>query len=121
MRPIRVLVESAADHIMYVNDIFSSNKEIAHLDLHNNVHIIHTTLGLGRQEPVDFVNLLATSQISLHEHVVEHELPALLDQLTPDEKPLQHEIRRWIRQLEGSMAASLKWHQVSYRYHDVEL
>ncbi|MCX4545951.1 hypothetical protein [Streptomyces sp. NBC_01565] len=119
--PVRVLVESAADHIMHVNDIFSLKKEIAHLDLHNNVHIVNSTLGLGLQDSVDFVNRLAASQIRLHEHTVGNELPALLDHLAADDEDLRRDIMRWTRQLERSMAGSLKWHQETHRYDDIEL
>lgn len=120
MRPVRVLMESTADQIMHVNDVFSLQKEIAHLDWHNNVHIVTSTLGLGLQDAVDAVSRLAASQIALHEHVKAVELPRALDRFAADAR-LRQDMARWTLQLERSMAGSLLWHRETHRYHDVDL
>ncbi|WP_327064291.1 hypothetical protein [Kitasatospora sp. NBC_01302] len=48
------------------------------------------------------------------------ELPRALDEFAAD-AGLRHDIGRWTLQLERIVAGSLRRHQQTHRYHDVEL
>lgn len=115
-RPLRNLEHAAADYACFTNDVFSYQKEVQFEgELHNCVVVIENFLDVDRGRAVRVVNDLMTARLRQFEHIVAHELPALLDDLDPEIRAGMH---RYVQELQDWMAGILAWHRVSGRYQE---
>jgi germacradienol/geosmin synthase len=120
-RTISSLTRSAQDFCCLMNDLFSYQKEIQFEgELHNCVLVIQKFLGRDPVAAAAVVNDLMTARAQQFEHVVETELPVLLDDfgLDPDGRA---KIARYVKDLENWMAGVLNWHRGTIRYGEREL
>jgi germacradienol/geosmin synthase len=118
-RPMRALVNSAADAAALINDIVSYRKEIE-LDgeLHNGVLVVERFLDCDVSRAVHVVNDLRTARLRQFEHVVATELPTLFDQFGLD-TGARGTLHKYVKSLENWAAGVIKWHLVSGRYKNL--
>ncbi|MFL6127102.1 terpene synthase family protein [Actinophytocola sp.] len=117
-RPMQSLESSIMDAGCLLNDMFSYRKEIEFEgEVHNAVLVVRNFLGCSQERAFEVVNDLMTARMRQFEHVVEHELPALVKDLALDRRALAayvQELRDWI-------AGILEWHRGCHRYSDADL
>ena len=81
--------------------------------------VVRNFLGSTQDHAFEVVNDLLTVRMRQFEHVVEQELPALVTDLSLDQKG-QAALATYVRQLEDWVAAVHNWHRESRRYGSVE-
>jgi germacradienol/geosmin synthase len=117
-RPVQSLENSIADCACLLNDMFSYRKEIEFEgEVHNAVLVVRNFLGCTQERAFEVVNDLLTARMRQFEHVISHELPALMSDLSLDAAVLEayvQELRDWI-------AGILHWHRECNRYKDANL
>jgi germacradienol/geosmin synthase len=119
-RPMKALVNSAADATMLFNDIVSYPKEIKlEGELSNGVLVVQQFLDCGLQEAVEVVNDLRTARLRQFEHVVAKDLPPLFDDfdLSPSARDA---LQSYVTSLEDWTSGVIKWHEVCTRYHQLQ-
>lgn len=115
-RPMRALVNTAADAAALMNDIVSYQKEIElEGELNNGVLVVQRFLDCDLQQAVNVVNDLRTSRLRQFEHVVATELPALFDQFNLDTSA-REALLEYVKNLERYASGVIKWHLVTGRY-----
>ena len=119
-RPMRALVNSAADATMLVNDMVSYRKEIElEGELSNGVLVVQQFLDCDLQEAFDVVNKLRTARLQQFQHVVTNELPALFDDFDLSAKA-RKELAGYVTSLEDWAVGVMAWHEMCPRYHHLE-
>ncbi|HVF13115.1 MAG TPA: germacradienol/geosmin synthase [Acidimicrobiales bacterium] len=118
-RPIRALVNCAADATMLLNDIVSYRKEVeVEGELSNGVLVVQNFLDCDLQQAVDVVNDLRTARFRQFEHVVATELPALFDQFDLS-IVARDALMTYVRSLEDWSCGVIQWHLDTGRYKNV--
>ena len=99
-RPVQSLENSAMDAACLLNDMFSYRKEIEFEgEVHNAVLVVRNFLGCSQERAFEMVSDLMTARVKQFEHVVEHELPALVTDFGLAEGALEsyvEELRDWL-------------------------
>lgn len=117
-RPVQSLESSAMDAACLLNDMFSYRKEIEFEgEVHNAVLVVRNFLGCSQERAFEVVNDLMTARVKQFEHVVEHELPALVTDFGLAEDALES----YVQELRDWLAGILNWHQNCHRYGDADL
>ena len=120
-RSMRSLENSAADFACFTNDIFSYQKEIEFEgEIHNIVLVVQNFLNCDLPQAVEIVNNLMTARAQQFQHIVDTELPALLDDSNLDETT-REKLLVYVKKLENWMCGVLKWHITVDRYKEFEL
>jgi germacradienol/geosmin synthase len=118
-RPMRALVNTAADAAGLMNDIISYRKEIElEGELNNGVLVVERFLDCDLPQAVHIVTDLRTSRLRQFEHVAVTELPALFDQFNLGTRA-QKELLKYVKTLEDWASGVMKWHLVTGRYTDL--
>lgn len=115
-RPLRSLVNSAADAIGLFNDTVSYRKEIElEGEINNGVLVVQRFLDCDLQRAVCVVNDLRTSRLRQFEHVVANELPALFEHfdLSSSERET---LLRYVTSIEDWASGGYTWHVETGRY-----
>jgi len=118
-RPMRALVNCAADAAGLMNDLVSYRKEVE-LDgeLNNGVLVVKSFLDCDLEQAVQVVNGLRSSRLRQFEHVVATELPALFDQLDLA-AGAREALLAYVKSLEDWTAGVIQWHLDSGRYKNL--
>jgi germacradienol/geosmin synthase len=120
-RAMIALENSAQDYACFTNDVFSFQKEIQYEgELHNMVLVVRNFLGISSEQAVAVVNDLMTSRMQQFEHIIETELPHVVDQFELDDEG-RASLDLWVTMMKDWMAGILVWHQVSARYPEESL
>jgi germacradienol/geosmin synthase len=118
-RPMRALVNAAADATALMNDIVSYRKEIEiEGELNNCLLVVQRFLDCDLQQAVNVVNDLRTSRLRQFEYVVAAELPALFDQFDLD-TVAREALLKYVKSIERWASGVIKWHLVSGRYKNL--
>ena len=118
-RPIRALVNCAADATMLMNDIVSYRKEIElEGELSNGVLVVQNFLDCDLQQAVNVVNDLRTARFRQFEHVKATELPALFDQFELSEGA-REALMKYVQSLEDWSSGVIRWHLDTGRYKNL--
>lgn len=118
-RPIRALVNAAADAAALLNDIVSYRKEIElEGELNNGLLAVQQFLDCDLQQAVHVVNDLRTSRLRQFEHVVATELPVLFDRFDLDTSARQA-LQKYVTSLKDWASGVIKWHLVTGRYKNL--
>ena len=119
-RPMRALVNAAADAAALMNDIVSYRKEIElEGELNNGVLVVQRFLDCDLQQAVNIVNDLRTSRLRQFEYVVATELSALFDQFDLDTNA-REALLKYVKSLEHWTSGVIRWHLVTGRYKNLE-
>ncbi|MET8141112.1 germacradienol/geosmin synthase [Sphaerisporangium sp. NPDC005288] len=120
-RVLRELDTAAQDYACFTNDLFSYQKEIEFEgEVHNMVLVVERFLGVDRCRARDIVADLMTARMRQFEHIVAHDLPALLDDLALGERARQILVEH-TESLKDWMSGILEWHRRCARYTEAEL
>jgi germacradienol/geosmin synthase len=115
-RPVRALVDAAADAAALTNDIVSYRKEIElEGELNNALLVVQRFLDCDLPQAVGVVNDLRTARLRQFERVVASELPALSGQFDLD-AGAREALQKYAKGLEHWASGVIKWHLVSGRY-----
>ena len=118
-RPMRALVNAAADAAALMNDIVSYRKEIElEGELNNGLLAVQRFLNCDLQQAVNVVNDLRTSRLRQFEYVVATELPALFDQFNLATSA-REALLKYVKSLEDWASGVIKWHLVTGRYRNL--
>ncbi|MBV8269438.1 MAG: hypothetical protein JO252_24210, partial [Planctomycetaceae bacterium] len=118
-RPLRALVNAAADAAALTNDIVSYRKEIElEGELNNGVLVLQRFLSCDLQRAVNVVNDLRTCRLRQFEHVVATDLPALFDQYDLDPNA-REALLKYVKSVENWASGVITWHLVSGRYKNL--
>ena len=118
-RPMRSLVNSAADAVALINDIVSYRKEIElEGELNNGVLVAERFLDCDLSRAVHVVNDLRTARLRQFEHVVATELPTLFDQFGLDTGH-RGTLLKYVKSLEDWTSGVIMWHLVTGRYKNL--
>lgn len=120
-RTVRALENAAVNYACFTNDIFSYQKEIEFEgELNNIVLVVQKFLDIGREQAVGVVNDLMTSRMRQFEHLIDTELPLLVDEfnLAADARD---DLHVYVEQLQDWLAGILDWHMTSRRYDESAL
>jgi germacradienol/geosmin synthase len=120
-RAMRGLEDSAQDYACFMNDVFSYQKEIEFEgELHNIRLVIERFLDIGKDEALVVVGDLMTSRMRQFEHILENDLPILVEDLALDE-PAREALAAYVEGLQDWMAGILDWHVITRRYDEAFL
>jgi germacradienol/geosmin synthase len=120
-RPMMALEHASQDYAVFLNDVFSFQKEMKYEgELHNMVLVVRNFLGISTEHAVLVVNDLMTQRMKQFEHVVATELPSLADQfeLDADQRAALDE---WVVMMADWMVGILVWHRLTRRYPEESL
>jgi germacradienol/geosmin synthase len=118
-RPMRALVNAAADAAALMNDIVSFRKEIElEGELNNGVLAVQQFFGCELQRAVDLVNDLRSARLRQFVQVVEFDLPALFEQFELD-ADTRAALLDYVKTLEDWTSGVIKWHLVTGRYKNL--
>jgi germacradienol/geosmin synthase len=118
-RPMRALVNAAADAVALMNDMVSYRKEIElEGELNNGVLVAQNFLDCDLSKAVHMVNDLRTARLRQFEHVVATEIPILFDQFNLGTSA-REQLLRHVRSLEDWTSGVIEWHRVSGRYKNL--
>ncbi|MEV5385200.1 germacradienol/geosmin synthase Cyc2 [Streptomyces sp. NPDC052721] len=108
--PVRSLENSAADFLTMANDLVSYQKEIEYEgELHNAVLVVQNFFRCDYPTAAHVIGDLMNQRMRQFEHVSEHELPVLYEDLalTDEERAA---VGRYVVELQNWMAGVLHWH-----------
>ncbi|MEV5146442.1 germacradienol/geosmin synthase Cyc2 [Streptomyces sp. NPDC052727] len=108
--PVRSLENSAADFLTMANDLVSYQKEIEYEgELHNAVLVVQNFFRCDYPTAAHIIGDLMNQRMRQFEHVSEHELPVLYEDLglTDEERAA---VGRYVVELQNWMAGVLHWH-----------
>ena len=120
-RALAGIDNSAADYACMTNDVFSYQKEIEFEgELHNCVLVVERFLACDRTKAAGVVNDLMTARMQQFQHLIDTELPDVLDDFELDEAA-REKIARYITGLQNWMSGIIVWHRTVDRYKESEL
>jgi len=120
-RALRSMEDSAADYACFMNDVFSYQKEIEFEgELHNCVLVMQKFLDIDKDQAVLVVNDLMTSRMVQFEHILAHDLPALVADLEL-EVEARAALDAYVEGYQDWMAGILDWHRMTGRYDEAAL
>ncbi|MFE4455040.1 germacradienol/geosmin synthase [Streptomyces sp. NPDC056796] len=119
--PLRSLENAAADYACLLNDLFSYQKEIEFEgEVHNGVLVVQNFFAVDYPTGVEIVHDLMKGRMRQFQHVAEHELPVLYDDLCLDAEA-RETLAGYVRELQHWMAGILIWHRECRRYREEDL
>ena len=114
----RSLENSVADYACLMNDVFSYQKEIEFEgEMHNCVLVVQHFFDCDYPAALGIVTDLMKSRMLEFEHVVEHELPVLFDDLGLDGQA-REALASYVEELRNWASGILVWHQGCFRYDE---
>jgi germacradienol/geosmin synthase len=120
-RTLRALENSAVNYATFTNDIFSYQKEIEFEgELHNIVLVAQKFLEIDRDQAVEVVNNLMTSRMHQFEHIIDTELPLIVEEFQLDASA-REALDHYVVGLQDWVAGILDWHVTSGRYSEPAL
>jgi germacradienol/geosmin synthase len=120
-RQMLALEHSAMDYAVYLNDVFSVQKEIQYEgEVHNMVLVVRDFLGISTERAVQVVNDLMTARMEQFEHIVATELPYVVEQFDLDDEQ-QASLQEWVTMMTDWMSGILVWHRMTFRYREAAL
>jgi germacradienol/geosmin synthase len=120
-RPLLALEHAAQDYAVFLNDVFSFQKEMKYEgELHNMVLVVRNFLGISTEQAVLVVNDLMTSRMKQFEGVVARELPFVAEQFALDDTQ-RASLDEWVLMMADWMAGILVWHRMTARYPEASL
>jgi hypothetical protein len=120
-RTLRALENSAVNYATFTNDIFSYQKEIEFEgELHNIVLVTQKFLEIDREQAVEVVNNLMTSRMRQFEHIIDTELPVIVEEFQL-EAAAREALDQYVEGLQDWVAGILDWHRASGRYPEPAL
>ncbi|WP_405507912.1 germacradienol/geosmin synthase Cyc2 [Streptomyces purpurascens] len=114
--PVRSLENAAIDFACLINDVFSYQKEIEYEgEIHNAILVVQSFFGCDYPAALGIVHDLMSQRMRQFEHVVEHELPVLYEdvQLSEEARAIMGE---YVTDLRNWLAGILNWHREVDRY-----
>jgi germacradienol/geosmin synthase len=107
---------AATDYGMLLNDIYSYDKEIhAEKEILNAVPVFARLLDTGPERAMHVVAELMTARLRQFNHLVEHELPTLVE-LHDLDRPARDGLTAMVEDLRNWMAGIHHWHVTCNRY-----
>lgn len=120
-RTMQALDNTTADYAGWVNDLYSFRKEIEFEgELNNLVLVVQQFLECEPQRAMAVVNDLMTARLRQFEHVVDTELPVLLEELKLS-REVRAALQKYVEKQRDYMGGVLNWHVMTSRYFDHEL
>ena len=117
-RAMQALELSAQDYACFMNDVFSYQKEIEFEgELHNIRLVLEKFLDIDRAQALAVTNDLMTSRMEQFEHILENDLPGLVDRLQLDDRA-RAALDGYVEGLKDWMAGILDWHVITRRYDE---
>ena len=117
----RAIEGAAADYGSLLNDLRSYQKEIEFEgELHNAVLVTQSFFDCDRATAVGIVTDLMRSRLREFRHLVDEQLPLVLDDLALDASE-RAGVAAWLRGLEHWIAGLFRWHADTTRYPEPEL
>ncbi|MGW2559487.1 terpene synthase family protein [Streptomyces sp. NPDC001514] len=118
---VHSLENALADYAVFLNDLFSYQKEIeVEGEVHNIVLVVQNFFGCDYPAAVAITDDLMRSRLRQYEHVKRNELPVLYDDFGLDEKG-RAALDAYVRELEDWVAGILNWHRGVRRYKAEDL
>ncbi|MEU3274581.1 germacradienol/geosmin synthase [Saccharomonospora sp. NPDC006951] len=120
-RVLHELDTAAQDFAMFVNDLFSYQKEVQFEgELHNMVLVVENFLDVERARARDIVVRLVDARLEQFEHIADVDLPAMCDELDLAE-PVREALEGHVEHFKNWMSGILEWHRRCVRYQEGEL
>ncbi|GAA1316861.1 terpene synthase family protein [Pseudonocardia xinjiangensis] len=120
-RVMHELDTAAQDYAIFLNDLFSYQKEIEYEgEMHNMVQVVETFLGVDRNRAAAVVAELMKARMEEFELLVEHDLPAMFDELALD-AATRAVLVDHVAGLKDWLSGILEWHRRCARYTEAEL
>lgn len=120
-RALRGLEGSAQDYACFMNDVFSYQKEMEFEgELHNIRLVLERFLDIGQDEALVVANNLMTSRMQQFEHILENDLPSLVEDLGLS-GAARKSLDAYVEGLKDWMAGILDWHVITRRYDEAFL
>ncbi|MFF8033668.1 germacradienol/geosmin synthase Cyc2 [Streptomyces sp. NPDC016626] len=114
--PVRSLENAAVDFACLLNDVFSYQKEIEYEgEIHNAILVVQNFFGCDYPRALGIVHDLMSRRLDQFEHVVDHELPVLYEDLALA-GPARAVMDGYVADLRNWMAGILNWHRSVDRY-----
>ena len=115
------LENAAADYACLLNDVFSYQKEIEYEgEVHNCVLVVQNFFDCDYAAGLAVVDDLMRSRMAQFQHLVEHELPVLCDDLGLGEEQ-RRALDGYVDELRNWIAGILNWHRNCRRYREEDL
>lgn len=119
--PMRALRNAVMDCGFLINDVFSYQKEVEFEgELHNCVLVVQNFFDCDYPAALGIVNDLLTSRMKQFQHIVEHELPVLCDDLGLD-CAARGALDSYLIELRHWLTGILNWHRGCFRYDEASL
>ncbi|MFI6924881.1 germacradienol/geosmin synthase [Nonomuraea spiralis] len=119
--PMRALENAVMDYGTLINDIFSYQKEIEFEgEVHNCVLVVQNFFDCDYPAALVIVNDLLTSRMKQFQHIAEHELPVLCDDLGLD-CAARGVLDAYLAELRHWLSGVLNWHRACSRYDEPSL
>jgi germacradienol/geosmin synthase len=120
-RVMHELDTAAQDYAIFLNDLFSYQKEIEYEgELHNMVQVVETFLQVDRYRAAAVVAELMKARMEEFELLVEQDMPAMFDDLDLD-AAARAVLVDHAAGLKDWMSGILEWHRRCVRYTEAEL
>ncbi|WP_309114377.1 germacradienol/geosmin synthase [Saccharothrix sp.] len=117
-RAVQNLENTAADYSWMVNDLVSHRKEVQYQgEMHNLVHVARNFLDCDVHRAYEVVEKLQKARLAQFEHVVDVELPGMVQDLALDDD-VQRALADRVQALKDWMVGIREWHLNTYRYGD---
>jgi len=118
---VRTLENSASDHAMLVNDVYSYQKETEYEgEFHNAVTVVRNFFNCDYPQALAIVGDLLNSRLKQFEHVVDGEVPLLCDDFGLDREQ-RAALDSYVQELRDWVAGILTWHEGTLRYPEANL
>jgi germacradienol/geosmin synthase len=120
-RSLIAMENSAMDYACFTNDLFSYRKEIEFEgETHNMVLVVRNFLDCDLSRALTIVRDLMTARVRQFQHVVDVELPALVEE-SGLASQAREALSQYTTELQDWMAGILNWHRGTGRYQEEEL
>ncbi|HEV2638545.1 MAG TPA: germacradienol/geosmin synthase [Actinocrinis sp.] len=117
-RVMRQLDNAAQDYACFTNDVFSYQKEIEFEDeIHNMVFVMENFLGCDRIRARDVVARLMAERMTQFEHIVDVELPSMLDEFDLSDE-VREVLTTYAEEMKDWMSGIMEWHVKCARYQE---
>ncbi|MGW4791885.1 terpene synthase family protein [Nonomuraea sp. NPDC004297] len=119
--PVVALRNALIDAGTLLNDMFSYQKEVEFAgEVHNGVLVVRSFFDCDYPTAVKIVNDLCASRVRQFEHIVEHEVPIVCDDLGLS-SDARRDVDAFVAGLRDWLAATLNWHRGCFRYDEASL
>jgi len=120
-RPVVTMENAAADYACLLNDVFSYQKEIQFEgEIHNCVLVVQNFLDCDAAAAMRIVGDLMNARMRQFQHIVETELPAMIDTLDLGGAAADA-LSGHAGNLKNWLSGILNWHEGCHRYTEADL